>query len=153
MFSIFTGGIVFSSSSDLLFNPALPLAIGTISGFFAVILHSISRRNMGVIDTYGTTITYMIPGIFACIVSAVVHASDPFGIVYTEGAKTVTYNVNRDTARTNFEQGGYQIAGGAISVGIAFVCGVIVGIFYRCLNKNKAQHQFIDESYYEQIEK
>lgn len=103
---------------------------------------------MGILDTYGTTVTYMIPGVFASIVSAVVHATNPFEIAYTDGVNTLIYSVNREATRSNWGQGGFQIIGIAISAGIALGCGILVGIFYRFLNNNKAHHQFLDESFY-----
>ena len=50
----------------------------------------------GIIDTNGTTMTYLLPGLASAIVSAVVQAANPFDVSYTDAAGTQTVNpVNR----------------------------------------------------------
>ena len=40
VFTAFTGLIAFSSSSDLNYNPAVPMAVGTIVGFISSFGHT-----------------------------------------------------------------------------------------------------------------
>jgi hypothetical protein len=128
------------------------LGVGTITGFLSVVLiHYLKHRvnKSGVIDTHGTIFAFMIPGVLASIISAVVQATNPPSIIFfTSSTTQIIYETNRSGERNNIQQGGFQIVGMLISIGIAIVAGISSGIFMRIFNKNQPENQFIDESYF-----
>lgn len=82
----------------------------------------------GVADSNGVLVTYLIPGLIAAILSAI------FQAVSYKYEYDTTSRLNRDIYRTTFEQGGIQIAGLAISLGLGIFVGVISGIFMKIFN-------------------
>ena len=67
--------MAFATSADLLFNPALPIGLGTIAGFISTILNAKFMtwiNNNGIIDLNGTITSYLFPGIISSIASAII---------------------------------------------------------------------------------
>ena len=135
-------------------NPALPLGLGTCSGFITVLLTSTIQNYVnrkGILDTHATIANYLIPSLAGGIVSAVVHATNPGNVTDSNG--TVVYQTNRDPTKSNFGQGGMQMAGLGVTLGIALIAGILIGLLFKLINKNHHTHQFIDKSYYEGFDK
>lgn len=122
-----------------------------------ILVHFLKKKlnKGGVLDTHGVLFAFLIPGFFASVVSGVVHATNPPERSYTDASGVTTvYATNRDAAeRTNIQQGGFQIVGFCISLAIGVVTGLVVGLCMRFLNNNKPDNQFIDEAFFEEIEK
>lgn len=131
VFSMFTGGIAFTSSSDVYLNPGPAIGIGVLTGLLCSLLIAKAKTSMnakGVVDSNGVLVTYLIPGLIAAILSAI------FQAVAYKWEYDTTSRQNKDGARTTFEQGGIQIAGLAISLGLGIFVGIISGIFMRIFN-------------------
>ena len=77
----------------------------------------------GIKDTNGVIGSYLVPGFIAGLLSAMFHAS-------LDGNKIA----NGDSTRTRFAQGGIQIAGLGIAIGLGIFAGTLSGIFMRCFN-------------------
>ena len=89
----------------------------------------------GVADSNGVMSTFLIPGLIAGVLSAIFQAN---------GAQSNNnYNSNADSTRTRFAQGGIQVAGFFIAIGLGVFAGVVSGLFMKCFNKRVAQEQFI----------
>ena len=52
----------------------------------------------------------------------------------TNATKNVTYNAVIQPGRSFLQQGGYQIVGWCLSVGIGAFAGLLIGFIYRCIN-------------------
>lgn len=91
----------------------------------------------GISDSNGVVSSYLIPGLFAGLLSAMFHA---------EGAWTYfNYQANFDSARDKFNQGGIQIAGLAIALGNGIFAGLVVGGISKIVNKRIAEDQLKSE--------
>ena len=67
---------MFSSSSDINFNPTVPLIMGYLFGFLTSLYCSRFMKNSneaGVLYTYSHLQRFLIPGIVSCILSAILH--------------------------------------------------------------------------------
>lgn len=129
--------------ADTNFNPCVPLIVGFVVSFASSIYSSAIHRktnNNGVAFTYSHINRFFIPGVIACIVSAVVQAVD----LSING----DHNTNRLNDRTPIQQGGWQIVGLLITAGTAILAGLIIGVLYKVINKNTSEDQFNDETTY-----
>lgn len=103
-----------------------------------------SFNKNGVKDTNGIIGSFLVPGIIAGIFSAVFQA----GLNTNDG----NYNPDQRTHRTRFAQGGMQIAGLALAIGLGIFTGLISGVFMGCFNKRDAEDQFTDVCIVNEIE-
>lgn len=106
VFGGLAGGIAFSSSSDIGFNPAIPLTVGFVASLFSTLLNSSAHRNInnqGVLFSLSTVNRFLIPGILAAIVSGVLHG---FGAQLSYNG-TVIYPEFKHPDRTTEVQGAY----------------------------------------------
>jgi hypothetical protein len=111
-------------------HPFPAMLIGTIVGVITTVLnHSIKKplNDGGVVDTQGTFITFFIPSFIGGIYSAIIQA------IRAYGAEDSTFTSVASTqwlagSRTNYEQGGFQILGLLITIGIATFAGIVVGL-------------------------
>lgn len=104
---------------------------GTISGVVAVLSLSFLRRwnsNQGVLDTNGVIETFLIPGVCGSIWAAIYAAFSGGNFNY----QTSEYNYPAFGGR--FMQGGLEIAGIFITLGIAVMIGIGAGYFVKWLN-------------------
>jgi hypothetical protein len=132
VFTCLSGAIAFSSSTDVNWNPGAAIAIGSSIGFISSLTHTPLKRwlnNEGVVDSNSATSHFIIPGICACIFSAILSAVDNSSI---QGV----YLKNRDTNITYISQGAWQLMGFVLAVGLAiFPTGIIIGLIFKCINK------------------
>lgn len=111
-------------------HPFPAMLIGTIVGVISTLLnHAIKKplNDGGVIDTQGTFITFFIPSFLGGIYSSIIQAVRAYGAednTFTSVASTLWVAGNR----TNFEQGGFQILGVLITIGIATFAGIVIGL-------------------------
>lgn len=139
VFSAINGGIVYSSSADLNRNPAVPLTCGFVMAFITSLFHNGQIRklnNSGVITSLASFSRYIIPAFFCGVLSAIlaaVNLGNDENYVYIFGAD-----------RSNLGQGGAQMAGVGISIGIGIFGGLILGLIFKVVNKNSYYDQFND---------
>lgn len=93
-------------------------------------LIKISMNQKGIRDSNGVLSSYLIPGLIAGILSAIFQAN---------GAQAYgNYIANTDPDRTRFQQGGIQVAGIFIALGLGIFAGLISGLLIKACNKRIA---------------
>lgn len=132
VFGGIAGGIIYSSSSDLHPNPGVPLGVGFIGGMVSTLYQSVWLRRMnknGVSSSLAHFDRYILPGILCGILSGIL-----FGI---NQGNDGDYQLQWMPDRTNIQQGGYQLAGLALSIAIGIFAGIILGGVFKIINRNK----------------
>lgn len=120
-------------------NPAVPLASGFMMAFVSTWRHSAALRRFnknGVSTSIAYVDRFVFPGIFCGLLSAILYAINQGN----DGG----YVLNRPSDRSNIGQGGMQLAGIGLSIAIGIVGGLLVGLMYKILNRNRFQDQFND---------
>ncbi|CAG9316291.1 unnamed protein product [Blepharisma stoltei] len=122
------GGVCVGSSADQIVYPFAALFVGYFAGFISCIgferLSGFLQRKVGLYDTCGINNLHGMPGVFGGIFSAI------FIGALTED--TLGFRVeDRFEGRTASEQGGLQMAGLGITLGIAIVTGIITGCILK----------------------
>lgn len=97
----------------------------------------------GVLFTFSHINRFFIPGLFGAIVSGVIQA--------TSDSVNGSHPLNRLSSRTAIQQGGWQILGILITIGIALLAGLIIGLLYKIINRFGPEDQFNDEVTYDDI--
>ena len=137
---------MFSSSSDINFNPAVPLILGYAFGFLSSMNASNILKNSndtGVLYTYSHLQRFVIPGIFSCVLSAIMHGVGE----WTNGG----YGDYIAEGRSATGQGAFQLLGLVISAVIGVGGGLIIGLLIRLVNKHRFEEQFNDSAVYTPI--
>lgn len=99
----------------------------------------------GVIDSLGSSIVFLVPSFIGAIYSAILFATSPYGPDNTDST------VQMLAERSRWGQGGFQLVGLAITIGIAIVCGVLIGLLSKTMNNIEGpQDLFNDHNYIEQ---
>jgi hypothetical protein len=111
-------------------HPFPAMLIGTIVGVITTLLNHFIKKpinNGGVVDTQGTFITFFIPAFLGGIYSAIIQAVRAYG---AEDSTFTSINSTKWVAgtRTSYEQGGFQILGVLITIGIATFAGIVIGL-------------------------
>lgn len=97
------------------------------------------------IDSLGSSIVFFIPSLVGAIYSAILFATSPYGPDNTDATAQML------AGRSRWGQGGYQLVGLAITIGIAFVTGLLIGGFSKIINKiDGPEDLFNDHNYIEQ---
>ena len=141
------GGIAYSSSSNINYNPGGALAIGYGVGFVCSISQTHVKRwinKNGIIDSNSVIFNFLIPSFFAAVFSAFMQGigeGDISGRVYTVqdgstivASTTTTYRTVSGSNRNFTQQGGFQMVGWCLSVGFGLVGGLIIGLLFKCIN-------------------
>ncbi len=103
------------------------MAIGYSIGFICCFAQSNVKRALnssGVVDSNSVLFNFLIPGIFASIFSAILQG---IGETFISGK----FTKNTDPNRTFVEQGGFQIIGVLIAIGLGAGAGIIIGLIYK----------------------
>lgn len=132
IFSAISGGIVFSCSGNLSFNPSVPISSGFIAGFIASLFNQRLNRFFnkgGVLFSLSLVQHILIPSMLGGFLSAILAAIDNSS---HNGSVLATSLSGRDPS----SNGAMQLLGMALSLGIGSLAGIIIGIFYRCFNRN-----------------
>lgn len=142
------GGVAIGSSASILFNPGGAIAIGFIAGMLSTIGYYflLSKINAcGIYDTCGVFNLHFMPGLFGGLVSAVVMASyNSVALAPLIGGNTV------DFEGVNYlKQGGLQVAGTFISLGIGAVTGAIAAFLMSLVYKMRNDMFFEDIHYWD----
>jgi hypothetical protein len=92
----------------------------------------------GVIDSNGSIFHFLLPSLFAAIFSAILagigESAAVASVLSNNTVSTVSFAINKEANRGNSAQGGYQIGGWLISIGIGAFTGILVGICYWLLD-------------------
>ena len=84
---------------------------------------------------------YLIPAVFSGIISGIMHGINQ--------GTLENYVMRRDPTRTFVQQGGYQILGILLTVGIALFTGALLGGLFKVINKQNYYQQFDDNAMFE----
>ena len=108
-------------------NPFPAMLIGFIVGILTTILNGKTRdiNSEGVIDSLGGIFSFGVPALIGAIYSAILFATGALGPTNTEQYK--------QTIRGRFSQGGMQMAGLGLVLGVALACGAIVGLIFKLM--------------------
>lgn len=140
------GGIIFSSSADVSWNPCAPLIVGFVTAFVcsfkASALHRKTNLN-GIAFSQAHISRYLIPGLVAAILVGILQATGTNRNGHYNNNYFVNQGIRAD--RSYVGQGAFQILGIVTTVAIAGLAGVIIGILYKIINKNEEEDQFNDE--------
>lgn len=107
------------------------------------------------IDSNSVLFHFILPSLFAAIFSAILQGigqtTTTATLTTTAGTNTVTYNALLPGGRDATTQGGYQMAGWAISIGSGAFAGLLIGLLYKLLNDNfeEPAHFFNDGTLFE----
>lgn len=146
IFVSLAGAIAFSSSSVINFNPGAAIAIGSSIGFICALIHTPFKRWMndgGVRESNSVIVQFIIPGCFAVIFSSILQAVN-------QGSFNITVNsinqvlANQDTSRNPSQQAGWQLMGFVFSLGSSLICSLLLGCFFRALQKHRPYWYFND---------
>lgn len=146
IFVSLAGAIAFSSSSSINFNPGAAIAIGSGVGFICALIHTPLKRWMndgGVRESNSVIVQFIIPGIFACIFSSILQAVNQgqFNILVNGGQQNYS---NMDSSRSPSGQAGWQLMGFVFSLGSSFICGIFLGLLFRCMRSHRPYWYFND---------
>lgn len=99
----------------------------------------------GVLDSLGSLFVFFVPSFIGALYSAILFATSPYGPDNTDS------NVQMLATRSRWGQGGFQLVGLAITIGIALVCGLLIGLFSKGIAKAEGPEDlFNDHNYIEQ---
>lgn len=107
--------------------------MGFAIGLLSTLLHSVQLRKFnetGVVSSLGSFGRYLIPGLFAGVLSAILSAVNQ--------GNNGNYVLGRLSDRNHMGQGGYQMIGVAFSVAFGLAAGVLLGILFKLVNRNGA---------------
>lgn len=141
------GGVAIGSSASLITNPAGAIAVGFISGAVSATGYyylSDILSDKGIYDSCGVHNLHGIPGLIGGLSSAIFVAAYNSTSLDIAGGNPLDF-INGQYLR----QGGIQIAGTFISLGIGLVTGVIAGLFMLPMYQVKTEEFFDDEHYWE----
>lgn len=92
---------------------------------------------------------FLVPSFFAAVVSSILQACGQSPASYLAGATASAYKGSLQSGRSEVAQGGYQIAGWCISVGIGAVVGFMIGVLYKAVHGfEKRDDYFNDQALY-----
>lgn len=134
LYGTVAGGVAIGASSSLLFNSGGAIAIGFIAGMISTIAYSFCCSRIadgGFFDMHGIFAFHFLPGLFGGLVSAIVIAA------YNSVSLTSLTSGNAvNFAGVDYsKQGGLQVAGTFISIGIGLVTGVLGGGMMKVADK------------------
>ena len=148
IFISLSGAISFSSSSALNFNPGAAIAIGSGIGFICALIHTPFKRWMndgGVVESNSVVVQFIIPGIFASVFSSIMQAINQGQFNIFDFTNNITVNTKmQDTARSPSGHAGWQLMGFVFSLGSSFICGILLGCFFKCIRHHRAYWYFSD---------
>lgn len=105
--------------------------IGFIVGVLTTFLNSRKKdlNKEGIIDSLGSLFVFFVPSLIGAFYSAILFTTSSYG---PDNSSSFTQH---DPNRTRFQQGGFQIIGALITIGIAIVAGLIIGGFGKIFNQ------------------
>jgi len=126
------GGVAIGSSADLVIKPYGALIIGLVAGTISTLgfskLKSFLYEKIQLHDTCGVHNLHGLPGILGGV-SGAVSAAIANDVLYGVDVSTIFFK--RGPNRNAIQQGGYQMAALVISISIAIVTGIIVGLILK----------------------
>lgn len=131
---IIKGAIAYGASSNVFPHPWPAQLIGFCIGILVTLLNTTKKIDLnenGVVDSLGGLFLFFIPSFVGGIYSAILFASGPSGADYSA-------TTQMSKSYTKYQQGGYQLAGMCITIGIAAATGVLLGLVFKYSNRDSA---------------
>jgi len=130
--STLSGAVMIAASCDMFAMPYPPLIVGAVAGIVSTICFEILKPYFayccGLLDTRGVFCLHFVPGVLGCFTSGIAMATlDRYWFVPDGNHVSFRY---KPYSRWSYIQGGFQIVGGVISFGFAFIGGLITGLSY-----------------------
>jgi ammonium transporter Rh len=126
------GGVIIGSSADIIIHPWVAFFIGCFAGILSVvgfeIIGPFLNRTIGLQDTCGVHSLHGMPGLFGGIISAVITGT---ATASNYGDSYYVLFPMLQNGRSNGQQGCYQLATIAVSLGLAIVSGIITGLIIK----------------------
>ena len=141
---IIQGAIGYGSSSNVFPNPFPAILIGFACGILVTWLNT-KKRGMnenGVIDSLGSFFVFLVPSFIGAIYSAILFTTSPYG------PENTSNNVQMDTSRNRFGQGGFQLIGLIITICIAAAAGFLIGLLMKLVNNVSGPEDLFDDNQY-----
>ena len=79
----------------------------------------------GVLDSLGSLMVFFIPALLGGLYSSILFTTSAYGPRNTDA------NVQTLSGRSRFGQGGYQLIGVALSLGIGLAAGLLIGLISK----------------------
>ena len=117
------GGVLMGSGANLLHDSFAAYIVGNLGGILSAVMFTFLTRLLkkaGLVDVAGVMHSFAIPGMLGGLLSAIYRAR-------------------------YFDRGGIQVAGTFISIGIALVGGLIVGVLIRFLGYFKVDDEYFND--------
>lgn len=153
------GGVIIGAPAGVLYHPGGALAIGFLAGIISTLgynyLSAKLESAIGLYDTCGIHNLHAIPGVLGGLISAVIIAaySQPGTIDPTVTSSSYLRFYSQIYNGSFYSQGGLQVAGTFISVGIGIAFGLLAGFLIRVLVYNFQPEEFFsDQIYFEDAE-
>jgi ammonium transporter Rh len=149
--STLAGGVIIAAPCRVIINPAASLVIGLLAGIISGFLYKHLNKTLeekGFYDTCGVHTLHGIIGILGGILSAIcVSYYQKFPLDDAVQAATYPWYSLR-TDRNFYGQGGIQIAGTFISLGIGIAAGIVAGILCKLVYVFEAEEFYRDDIYF-----
>jgi ammonium transporter Rh len=119
-----TGGILMGAGANLLHESFVAFIVGNLGGIISVAMFKYLNailNKVGLMDSAGVLYSFAIPGLLGGLLSSIYRAR-------------------------YFERGGIQVAGTFISLGIALLGGLLVGILVRFLGYYLIEDEYFNDS-------
>jgi ammonium transporter Rh len=141
------GGVAMGASSSFITNPAGAIAVGFIAGMVSTTGYYYLTdilSDIRIYDTCGINNLHGMPGLIGGLSSAV------FCAAYNVTSLDIAGNNPLDFAGVDYmKQGGLQVAGTFVSMGIGIVTGAISGLIIYLISEPKEDDFYDDEHYWE----
>uniref|UniRef100_A0A8D0EB80 Rh family C glycoprotein n=1 Tax=Salvator merianae TaxID=96440 RepID=A0A8D0EB80_SALMN len=125
------GGVAVGTAAEMMLTPYGSLIIGFVCGIVSTVgfvyLTPFLESKLHIQDTCGVHNLHGMPGLIGGIVGAITAAAASESVYGKEGLIHAFDFTGPYSSRTTSDQGGFQAAGIAVSLGIALVGGAIVG--------------------------
>lgn len=138
------GGVIIGAPAGLLYHPGGALTIGFLGGIISTLGYQYLSPKLesliGLYDTCGIHNLHGLPGLLGGLISAVVVASySQLGTIDPTVTSATYLNFYSKISNGDFyRQGGLQVAGTFVSIGIAIVFGLFAGFLVRCFYSFRA---------------
>lgn len=118
--------------------------IGFLVGVLTTYLNTRKKdlNKEGVIDSLGSLFVFFVPSLIGALYSAILFATGSYG---PDNSNSFTQH---DPNRTRYQQGGFQVIGALITVGIAIAAGLIIGGFGKIFNQIDNDEDFFNDNAY-----
>lgn len=126
-------------------HPWTAQLIGFCVGIITTLLNTTKKIDLnenGVVDSLGGLFIFFIPSFIGGIYSAILFAAGAYGPGYTRETS------QKSPYYSDYQQGGYQLAGMCITIGIAAATGLLLGLIFKCTNRDSETNQFFDDGHY-----